>query len=67
MITLPKTLARSIKGKSNVSVTLKLLSSVINDIYKRGCINGNRKVSSVHFPSQQLDNGFQCTEIMSRL
>ena len=41
MIALPKTLARSIKGKSNVSVTLKLLSSVINDIYKRGCINGN--------------------------
>ena len=44
MITLPKALARSIKGKSNVSVTLKLLSSVINDIYKRGCINGNSHV-----------------------
>ena len=41
MIALPKTLARSIKGKSNVSVTLKLLSSVINGIYKWGCINGN--------------------------
>ena len=39
MITLPRTLARSIKGKSNVLVTLRLPSSVINDIYKRGCIN----------------------------
>ena len=37
--TLPKTLARSIKGKSNILATLRLPSSVINDIHKQGCIN----------------------------
>ena len=33
MITLPKTLAISIKGKSNVSATLQLPSSVINGVH----------------------------------
>ena len=39
MLTSPRTLAMPIKGKSNVSATLRLPLSVINDIYKQGCIN----------------------------
>ena len=44
MLTSPRTLAMPIKGKSNVSATLRLPLSVINDIYKQGCINRGSRV-----------------------